>query len=122
MAMTADRLVIIGRGRLITETSIDDFLGSAPGNYVRVRTTRAEALVQVLQSAGAEVRPQPDGSLHVEGISTDQIGELAGRNGITLLELSVQQTTLEQRYMELTSESVDYRTANADLMPSADSR
>ena len=112
MALTADRLVIIGRGKLITETTVADFLAAGAGNYVRVRATDTDALAVMLAQRGATVGREPDGALHVTGKAADEIGDLARMRGLGLLELSPQQTSLEQRYMELTRDATDYRTAH----------
>ena len=113
MAITADRLVIIGRGRLITETSVPELLAGGSGNHVRVRTPESGKLATLLRARGISVTAEPDGALHITGVDPDLVGELARVNGLRLQELSTQQATLEQRYMELTGEAVDYRTADA---------
>ncbi|MGW7406162.1 ATP-binding cassette domain-containing protein [Streptomyces sp. NPDC054833] len=110
MALTADRLVIIGRGRLIAETSIADFLASGDSGFVRVRTPQSAALAQLLRSHGASVaEPAPD-TLQITGATSDTVGELARSAGIALQELAVQQASLEERYVQLTGEAVDCRT------------
>jgi ABC-2 type transport system ATP-binding protein len=110
MALTADRLVIIGRGRLIAETSVAGFLAAGADNYIRVRSTEADALAALLTERGATVGRDPDGALRVTGASADEIGEAARVRGLGLLELSPQQMSLEQRYMELTRDATDYHT------------
>ncbi|WP_326725899.1 MULTISPECIES: ATP-binding cassette domain-containing protein [unclassified Streptomyces] len=117
MALTADRLIIIGRGRLIAETAVEDFLTSGTGNFVRVRTPQRDALEALLETRGATVARLEADTLRISGASSDDVGELARANGVTLLELSTHQTSLEQRYMELTSDSVDFRTAEGGLVP-----
>ncbi len=117
MAVTADRLVIIGRGRLITETSIEDFLKRGSGSFVQVRSPQAEGLARLLEAKGAAVDRHANGTLRVSGASTDSVGELARQHGFALQELSAHQATLEQTYMELTKESVDYRTAEDASVP-----
>jgi len=114
MALTADRLVIIGRGRLIAETTVADFLAAGTDNYTRVRCTHAAALAALLTERGATVGREPDGALRVTGATADEIGEAARARGLGLLELSPQQMSLEQRYMELTRDTTDY---HADPMP-----
>jgi ABC-2 type transport system ATP-binding protein len=109
MALTASRLVIIGRGRLIAETTMADFLASGVGNHVRVRTPQADSLTTLLVARGAAVTPAGDETIKVTGMSTDEVGAVATAEGLTLLELSAQQVSLEQRYLELTGEVVDYR-------------
>jgi ABC-2 type transport system ATP-binding protein len=113
MALTADRLVIIGRGRLIAETTVADFLAGGD-TYTRVRCTQADALAGLLAERGATVGREPDGALRVTGATADEIGEAARARGLGLLELSPRQMSLEQRYMELTRDTSDY---HADPMP-----
>ncbi|MET9387466.1 ATP-binding cassette domain-containing protein [Streptomyces sp. NPDC002928] len=112
MALTADRLVIIGRGRLITETTMADFLAAGAGNSIRVRSTDTAVLAGLLAERGATVAHEPDGALRVTGASADEVGELARARGLGLLELSQQQMSLEQRYMELTREAVEYQAGS----------
>ncbi len=118
MAITADRLIIIGRGRLIAEGTVEDLLSGGSGSFVRVRTPHGAQLAPLLQARGATVTGQPDGTLQVAGATPDLVGELAGANGIHLQELSTHHQTLEQRYMELTADAVDYR-ADADQVAAA---
>jgi ABC-2 type transport system ATP-binding protein len=115
MAITADRLIIIARGRLIAQTTIEDFLSNGSGNFVRVRSPQSDSLAPLLEARGAAVVRQADGALRVTGASTDAVGELARANGFTLQELSVHQASLEERYMELTRDFADYRTAEGAL-------
>jgi ABC-2 type transport system ATP-binding protein len=115
MAITADRLIIIGRGHLLAETTVEDFLAHAAGTYVQVRSPHSAGLVRLIGARGGVVEPQPDGVLHIRGISRDAVGEIASANGITLLELAVHEPSLEETYMELTRDAVDYHTR--DDMP-----
>ncbi len=117
MAMTADRLIIIGRGRLIAQTTVEDFLNGGPGSFVRVRSPQADVLATLLIARGAAVSRRDGDTLTVTGTTAEAIGELARVNGVTLAELSVQQATLEDRYMELTRDSADYRAAAGPLAP-----
>ncbi len=109
MAITADRLIIIGRGRLIAQGTVEELLSSGSGSFVRVRTAQAGRLTQLLEARGATVTRQPDGTLHVTGAPPDLVGEVAGADGLNLQELSTQHQSLEQRYMQLTGDAVDYR-------------
>ncbi|UWE13248.1 ABC transporter ATP-binding protein [Actinacidiphila bryophytorum] len=113
-ALTADRLVVIGRGRLIAETSVADFLKGGADGFVRVRSPQGAGLARLLRARGAGVDVQGDGTLRITGASSDAVGTLARANGITLLELSAHQATLEERYMQLTGDAADYRTPAAD--------
>jgi ABC-2 type transport system ATP-binding protein len=117
MAITADRLIVIGRGRLIAETTIGDFLAGGGDSFVQARSPEAETLAALLRARGAAVVCQGSNLLRVTGVDAGAVGEIARAEGLALLELSTQQATLEQRYMELTGDSVDYRTAeDVDLL------
>jgi ABC-2 type transport system ATP-binding protein len=114
MALTADRLVIIGRGKLIAETTVTDFLAAGTDNYTRVRCSDADTLAALLAERGATVTAEVDGALHVTGATPDGIGDLARARGLGLLELSPQQMSLEQRYMELTRDATEYHAADPE--------
>ena len=109
MAMTAQRLIVIGRGRLIADTAMEEFIAGAAPSVVRVRTTNPDALAARLRSREAAVSPDGDGALAVSGLSTDQVGRVAGAAGITLLELTAQQASLEDAFMDLTRDAVEFR-------------
>ena len=109
MAMTAQRLIVIGRGRLIADTAMEEFIAGAAPSVVRVRTTDPDALAARLRSREVAVSPDGDGALAVSGLSTDQVGRVAGAAGITLLELTAQQASLEDAFMDLTRDAVEFR-------------
>ena len=112
MAHTADRLVVIGRGRLMAATTMADFLTRSGVESVRVRTPQIERLHELL--AAEQLSAHREGTfLLVRGASMEQIGELAAGHGITLYELSAQQSSLEEAYMNLTDDAVDYRASGA---------
>jgi ABC-2 type transport system ATP-binding protein len=113
MAQTADHLIVVGRGRLIADTSVQDFIARSSGNRVRVRTTDPGALTSALQRQDVTVRPVDGGALEVTGLTTDEVGLAAGAAGITLLELSPRQTSLEEAFMALTQDSVEYHGTTA---------
>jgi ABC-2 type transport system ATP-binding protein len=120
VALTADRLIIIGRGRLITQTTTEDFLRGADGSdgtggAVRARSRRAAELASVLRARGAVIARQEGDTLIITGATCDAVGELATANGLILQELSAQQASLEDRYMELTRDSAYYRSAGDPL-------
>ncbi|MFF0018016.1 ABC transporter ATP-binding protein [Streptomyces sp. NPDC005374] len=117
IALTVDRLIIISRGRLITETPIADFLVGGEGSFVRVRSPQAEGLAALLREHGAVVDVQGGETLRITGVTSDEVGKLAGVNGATVLELSVHQATLEERYMELTGGSGEYQAGGGGLVP-----
>ncbi|MDG9716480.1 ABC transporter ATP-binding protein [Streptomyces sp. DH24] len=108
MALTADHLVVIGQGRLLADTSMADFIERNSRSYVRVRTPQRERLLDVLHEAGVTVVESGNGTLEVDGSKAEQIGELAARHQIVLHELSPQQASLEEAFMQLTAESVEY--------------
>jgi ABC-2 type transport system ATP-binding protein len=109
IALTARRLIVIGRGRLIADAGVQEFIAGAAGNSVRVRSTRPDALAALLRSPDVTVSRTGDGALDVSGMSTDQIGTIAGAARITLLELAAQQASLEEAFMDLTRDAVEYR-------------
>ena len=109
MALTADRLIIIGRGRLITQATMEDFLAAGSGRHGRVRSPQAAALAALLTAAGATIAGHDGDTLTVTGITAEAIGETARASGLTLTELSARQATLEERYMELTQDCADYQ-------------
>jgi len=115
MALTADRLIIIGRGRLITQTTVADLLASSADGPVRARSPQAAALAAALRARGATIAGQDGDTLTVTGVSADAVGEVARAGGFTLTELSALQPSLEDRYMELTRDSADYRSTAGPL-------
>jgi ABC-2 type transport system ATP-binding protein len=108
MALTADHLVVIGQGRLLADTSMADFIARNSKSYVRIRTPQRELLLDVLHTAGVTAVESGNGTLEVDGGKAEQIGELAARHGVVLHELSPQQASLEEAFMQLTAESVEY--------------
>jgi ABC-2 type transport system ATP-binding protein len=110
LANTADRLVVIGRGRLLASTTVEDFVSRSGGEAVRVRSPALDTLGELLSGVGIEVAVEPDGSaLSVRGAAIEVIGELAARNAIVLHELSVRQASLEDAYLRMTDAEVEYR-------------
>ncbi|MGV9779408.1 ABC transporter ATP-binding protein [Streptosporangium sp. NPDC003464] len=110
MALTADRLVVIGRGRLIAETSVQDLAGRFERG-VLVRSPRAAELTAVLRAAGATVLAEPDGGLAVKGLEVTEIGDLAAGHGLAVHEVTPRSASLEEAYLELTGDGVEYRAA-----------
>jgi ABC-2 type transport system ATP-binding protein len=119
MALTADRLVVIGRGRLLAQTSLAEFVAAGAGSFVRVRSTARDALARLLEAHGATVVADGPDALRVTGTSGDTVGELARANDLALQELSTHQVSLEERYMQLTVDSVDFRTVGGALAPAS---
>jgi ABC-2 type transport system ATP-binding protein len=109
MALTAQHLVVIGRGRLIADTSVEEFVRTRGRSVVRVRTTQPAALAARLRGPDVEVSFDEHETLTVAGLTTDQVGTAAGAAGITLLELTAQRASLEEAFVELTSDAVEHR-------------
>jgi ABC-2 type transport system ATP-binding protein len=109
MSLTADRLIVIGRGRLIAETSVADFVRRSGRGAVKLVTPDLERFRSVLTAAGAEVSDGDGGSLTVEGLTAAQIGDLAARDGLRVHELTPIAGSLEDAFMALTQDEVEYR-------------
>ncbi|WP_167469692.1 ABC transporter ATP-binding protein [Streptomyces rubrogriseus] len=108
MALTADHLVVIGQGRLLADTSMAEFIAENSRSYVRIRTPQREQLLDALHAAGATVVESGEGVLEVDGDKSETVGELAARHQVVLYELSPQRASLEEAFMQLTAESVEY--------------
>jgi ABC-2 type transport system ATP-binding protein len=118
MALTADHVIVVGRGRLLRDQSMAEFIAAASAAVVRVRSPQARELAGLLTGEGATVRDLADGALEVEGLTAERIGTVAASAQITLYQLATQDASLEEAYMSLTEESVDYRSP-ADRSPQA---
>ena len=108
MENTADHLIVIGRGKLIAATSMKGFVAQASGASVRVRTPSASQLIQAVTAKGGTTSADDDGAIEVRGMSIEQIGDLAFSEGIRLHELTTVRASLEEAFMELTADSVEY--------------
>jgi ABC-2 type transport system ATP-binding protein len=111
MSLTADHLVVIGRGQLIAQTTVKDFVARSKGATVRLVTPEAPEFAAALARAGATVEPADDGALQVEGLTSAQIGDLATRDRLTVHELTPVLASLEDAFMELTHDAVEYRSS-----------
>jgi ABC-2 type transport system ATP-binding protein len=109
MSLTAERLVVIGRGSLIAETTVSEFTAQATLDAVRVVTPMAALFLAALDDVGASAQLTDDGSLEVTGLTSAQIGELAADRSLTVHELSPLRGSLEDAFMELTHNAVEYR-------------
>ncbi|MGK5630919.1 ABC transporter ATP-binding protein [Streptomyces sp. URMC 123] len=112
MALTAEHLVVIGQGRLLADTSMAKFIAQNSRSYVRLRSPEPERLRDALSVAGITAVTSADGALEVEGTEAARLGELAARQQIVLHELSPQQASLEEAFMRLTAEAVEYHAHN----------
>ncbi len=110
MALTAEHLIVIGRGRLIADTSVSEFIEQASRKVVRVRTEQATTLRELLVGPEVSVTSSERGVLEVSGLSGAEIGRIACDHAIPLEELTPVQASLEQAFMQLTQDAVEYRT------------
>jgi ABC-2 type transport system ATP-binding protein len=114
MALTADHLIVIGRGRLLADLSVRDFIAQHSTGYALVRTPdegeQRETLSKALTAAGGTVQPAEEGALRVTGLPLPKISDVAHEADVRLWELSPHQASLEEAYMRLTSGAVDYRS------------
>ncbi|MFC9219457.1 ABC transporter ATP-binding protein [Streptomyces hygroscopicus] len=115
MALTADHLIVIGRGQLLADMSVKDFISYNSADFARVRTPEGdqqqrEKLTAALSEAGGQVLPEQDGALRVTGLALPRISEVAHQADVRLWELSPHQASLEEAYMRMTQGAVDYRS------------
>jgi ABC-2 type transport system ATP-binding protein len=108
MALTADHLIVIGRGRLLADTTVAEFIRRNSASHIRVRSPMAERLAELLRQSGAGVTVEADGALAVSGNDAASVGDLACRHGIALHELRGQDASLEDAFIELARDSSDY--------------
>ncbi|GGF42046.1 ABC transporter ATPase [Marmoricola endophyticus] len=121
MALLADELVVIGRGRLIASGPVGDFVGSARQRPVLVRSPQGDVLAEALRGAGADVREE-NGTLVVSGLSASRIGDLAHERGATLHELTPQQATLEEAFLEATGGAEEFAALVPGSLPATEGR
>jgi ABC-2 type transport system ATP-binding protein len=121
MALTAQHLIVIGRGKLIADTSVEEFVRRASKGGVRVRSPQAEKLAELIAGPDVQVSPVAPSVLEVTGLDSEQVGTTAAEHGIVLYELSPQTASLEEAFMELTRESVEFHgeTAPVPASPAA---
>jgi ABC-2 type transport system ATP-binding protein len=112
MALTADHLIVVGRGRLIADMPMEAFIDRASPNLVRVRSPHATRLRELLLGEGITVRSDGPGVLEVGGLESDEIGERAAAEGLVLHELTAHQASLEAAFMEMTRDAVEYEAAS----------
>jgi ABC-2 type transport system ATP-binding protein len=113
MALTAEHLIVVGRGRVIADTTTAEFLQQASGNVVLVRSPQADELRAQVVGADITVVALEPGLIEVHGLTAQQIGETAAEHGIVLHELTPQQASLEEAFMDLTRDDVEFKTAAA---------
>jgi ABC-2 type transport system ATP-binding protein len=109
MAQTAEHLIVIGRGRIIADASIEDIIQGNAVASVKVRSARQSELAELVVIRGGKVERSNDGTLDITGLDSTAIGGLAASNGIALVELTPQGASLEEAFLELTHNDTDYR-------------
>ena len=119
MAITASHVIVIGRGRLIADSSVEDLVRASSGSKVRLRAPGIAVLLPRLEAAGATVQATEDGSYVVSGLEPEVVGDLAFQAGTPVHELSRLEASLEEAFMELTKEDFEFRTRASDGQPAA---
>jgi ABC-2 type transport system ATP-binding protein len=114
MENTAEHLIVIGKGKLIADCTMNEFIAQSSGAAVRVRTPSPDQLALAVAAKGGAATAGSDGTLLVRGLTTDAIGDIAFEQGIRLHELSVLRASLEEAFMELTADSVEYHAGVPD--------
>jgi ABC-2 type transport system ATP-binding protein len=117
MAQTAEHLIVIGRGQLLADAPVDEFVRRAGKQAVRVRSPQSTQLAELVKGPEVTVQSLGDGLLEVTGADAAAVGELAARHGIVLHELTPQQASLEEAFVELTRDEVEFHGATAPAEP-----
>jgi ABC-2 type transport system ATP-binding protein len=120
MEQTAEHLIVIGRGRIIADTSMTDFISASSSNHVRVVSPHATSLRNLLVDDGVSITSVDPGVLDIEGVPAARVGEVAAEHGLTLHELTTVEASLEQAFMELTRDSVEFHGATATTTSETD--
>ncbi|WP_053643097.1 ABC transporter ATP-binding protein [Streptomyces sp. XY431] len=113
MALTADHLVVIGRGRLLADAATSDFIDRHGRTRVRVRAVDPVRLAALMLRSGLDAQPSADGAWEVAGATAESVAALAAADGVVLFEIAVQQDSLEEAFMRMTADSVEYRAVAA---------
>jgi ABC-2 type transport system ATP-binding protein len=108
MAQTAEHLIVIGRGRLLADMSVEEFVRSASKRTVRVRSPEAARLAELLAGPDVNVEQAEPSVAEISGLSSEQIGEAAAEHNIVLYELTPQEASLEEAFMEMTRDEVEF--------------
>jgi ABC-2 type transport system ATP-binding protein len=116
MALTADHLVVVGRGRILADCSMSEFIADHAASYVRVASPQRGAVADLLRREGLDVAVH-DQELRVQGLDAAAVGELVGRSGLLLHELTLVRSSLEDAFMTLTADSVEYHATTTAGIP-----
>ncbi|HSZ38327.1 MAG TPA: ATP-binding cassette domain-containing protein [Trebonia sp.] len=119
MENTADHLIVVGKGRLIADCTMKDFIARSSGSSVRVQTTAPDELVLAIAAEGGTATAGADGTLTVQGMPAQKVGDIAFDKGIRLHELTTVRASLEEAFMELTADAVEYRAEVRAAVPTA---
>jgi ABC-2 type transport system ATP-binding protein len=114
MSQTAEQLIVIGRGQLMFDGTTKEFIDRASEQSVRVRSPQLDQLRSLLTSHGMTVKEDGDAALIVAGVTSDEVGKVAGTNNVTLYELAPQQASLEDAFMRMTGGAVEYHGESFD--------
>jgi ABC-2 type transport system ATP-binding protein len=114
MALTAEHLIVIGRGQLIADMGVEEFVRSASKRSVRVRSPQLSRLVELIAGADVTIESIEPSVVEVGGLDSEQIGAIASENGIVLYELTPQQASLEEAFMELTGDALEFQAQSPD--------
>jgi ABC-2 type transport system ATP-binding protein len=114
MSLMADHLIVVGRGRLIADTTVGEFVRQASGDAVLVRTPDVARLRDALRGLDAAVDDEDDGAVTIRGMSSKAIGELASEQGVVLHELTPVRASLEEAFMHLTRDALEYHTGERE--------
>jgi ABC-2 type transport system ATP-binding protein len=115
MESTADQLIVIGRGKLIADCSMSEFIAGSSGAAVRVRTPMADDLIKGVTAQGATTATDDDGAIEVRGMTAEAVGDIAFEQAIKLHELTTVHASLEEAFMELTASSVEYHAGVPEM-------
>jgi ABC-2 type transport system ATP-binding protein len=113
MALTADHLIVIGRGRLIADEAVDEVVRNASGARVLVASPQATRLRELVRGPQVTVTSDERDTLEIEGLTAERVGEIAAANDLVLHQLTSVQASLEEAFMELTHEDVEYKALHA---------
>ena len=116
MALTASHVIVIGRGHMIADSEVEDLIKRSSGIVVRLRTPKAEEVVPRLQAAGGKVETDGDGAIVVTGLEAAAIGDIAFQAGVPVHELSPVEASLEEVFMELTRDDVEFHGTGAGVV------
>ena len=121
MESTADHLIVIGRGKLIADCSMSEFIARSSGAAVRVRTPMADDLIKGVTAEGATTATDDDGAIEVRGMTAEAVGDIAFEQAIRLHELTTVHASLEEAFMELTASSVEYHAGVPGMATTSES-